>query len=162
MERFSRDGRLIIPVSQRGKAESKGKEDKVRHVVEKAYCPNGCNIVDPDHEIDGVPGLRIKFRRPGMEGEFILSAVEGSLGRIILSGQLEEGKKDDLYCPYCDAMFQKVVNCACKPGADVVAVGLTPNLDFNNSVCFCNVTGCSEGTSTRTHDVIRRLRVQGE
>jgi hypothetical protein len=162
MERFSGDGRLIIPLSVRKGRKSGGNDEKARYVLEEAYCPKGCNIVDPDHEVDGFPGLRIKFRRPGMEGEFILSAVEGSLGRIILSGQLEDGVKDDLYCPHCGVMFEVVVNCTCKPDADVVAVGLTPSLDFNNSVCFCNVTGCGKGTSTRTGDVIRRLGAESE
>jgi len=162
MERFTKNGRLLIPLSQRQRDKSKSDEDKIRYVLEEAYCPNGCNIIDPDHEVDGFPGLRIGFRRPGTEGEFILSAVEGSLEKIVLSGKLEDGVKDDLYCPHCDVMFPKLMNCTCKPDADVVAVGLTPKLDFSNAVCFCNVTGCRNGTSIRSGDAIRRLRLEGE
>ena len=75
MERFSNDGRLIFPLGQRKKGTKEADEKKVRYVVAEAYCPDGCNIIDREHEINGVPGLRIKFKRHGMEGEFVLSAI---------------------------------------------------------------------------------------
>ena len=74
MERFSKDGKLIFPLEQRKKGTKETDEEKVRYVVTKAYCPNGCNIIDKEHTIHGVPGLRMKFKRPSMEGEFVLSA----------------------------------------------------------------------------------------
>ena len=161
MSRFSKDGRLIIPLSKRAKATSKKEEDKVRYVISEAYCPNGCNIIDKYHEINGSPGLRLKFRRPGMEGEFVLSAIEGDFDKIILSGELKNGVKDDLYCPHCDVMLEKLVNCNCNPDADMVVIGLTPQLDFNNAVTFCNVTGCTNGTFVNSGDIIRHIRLKG-
>ncbi|MBL7171025.1 MAG: hypothetical protein ISS46_03430, partial [Candidatus Omnitrophica bacterium] len=112
MERFSKDGRLIVPLGK--KEKDKTKEAKVRYVINEAYCPKGCNIIDKEHEINGFPGLRIKFKRPGMEGEFVLSAIEGDFDKIILSGKLEDRVKDELYCPHCGAMFETLVNCNCK------------------------------------------------
>jgi len=161
MERFSKDGRLIIPLMQRKKYTKQMDEDKVRYVVTEAYCPNGCNIIDNEHKINGVAGLRIKFKRPGMEGEFVLSAIEGDFDKIILSGTLEDGVKDELYCPHCGVMFKKLVNCNCKGDADMVVIGLTPKLDFNNAISFCNVTGCANGTSIRSGDVLRHMRLWG-
>jgi len=161
MERFSKDGRLIIPLMQRKKYTKQMDEDKVRYVVTEAYCPNGCNIIDNEHKINGVAGLRIKFKRPGMEGEFVLSAIEGDFDKIILSGKLEEWLKDELYCPHCGVMFKKLVNCNCKPDADMVVIGLTPKLDFNNAISFCNVTGCANGTSIKSGDVLRHMRLWG-
>ena len=70
MERFSKDGKLIIPLIERKKGTKETDEEKVRYVLTEAYCPNGCSIVDKEHEINGVPGLRFKFKRPGMEGEY--------------------------------------------------------------------------------------------
>jgi len=108
--------------------------------------------------------LRIKFKRPGAEGEFIISAIEGDFDKIILSGKLEDGVKDGLYCPHCGAIFEKLVNCSCSPDADMVVIGLTPKLDFNNAVTFCNVTGCDKGAFVKSGDVItlfleRRVKV---
>lgn len=161
MERFSKDGRLIIPLRQREKGIKKIDEEKVRYVVTEAYCPNGCNIVDTEHTINGAAGLRFRFERPGMSGEFVLSAIEGDFDKIILSGELKDGVKDELYCPHCGVLFKKLVNCDCKPGADMVTIGLTPKLDFNNTISFCNVTGCANGTFIKSGDVLRHVRFRG-
>jgi len=158
MERFSRDGRWIIPLSQRRKKKAPHKEDKVRYVIKAAYCPNGCNIIDKDYEINGYPGLRIKFERPSHKGEFVISAIEGDFKKTILSGELKNGTKDELCCPHCGVLFEKLVNCKCKSGADMIIIGLTPKLDFNNAITFCNVTGCKNGTFVSSGDVIRRIR----
>ena len=161
MERFGKDGRLIIPLGQRKKGTKKTDEEHVRYVVTEAYCPNGCNIIDTEHIINGVPGLRFKFKRPGMEGEFVLSAIEGDFDKVILSGELEDGVKDELHCPHCGIMFKKLITCNCKPDADMVTVGLTPKLDFTNAISFCNVTGCANGTFIKSGDVLRHVRLWG-
>ncbi|MBN2270178.1 MAG: hypothetical protein JXN61_06165 [Sedimentisphaerales bacterium] len=162
MDRFSKDGRMIIPLVQRKKEIERADEDKVRYVVTEAYCPNGCSIIDVEHKINGAAGLRMKFKRPGAEGELVLSAIEGDFEKIILSGELQEGVKDELYCPHCGAMFKKLVNCSCKSDADMVVIGLTPKLDLNNAISFCNVTGCPNGTTIKSGDVIRHLRLWGK
>jgi hypothetical protein len=161
MERFSKNGKMIIPLGQRKKGTKKTEEEKVSYVVTEAYCPNGCNIIDGEHKINDAPGLRIKFKRPGMEGELVLSAFGGDLGKIILSGELADGVKDELYCPHCNVMFKILVNCSCSPDADMVVIGLTPELDFNNAITFCNVTGCPNGTSIKSGDVIQHVQLGG-
>lgn len=158
MKIFDKDGRLLIPITERKSAVRKG-EEKVRYIIDHAYCPNGCSIIDLKHTINGFPGLRIKFKRPGMEGEFIISAIEGDFDKIVLSGELTEGVKDELFCPHCDTLFKKLVNCNCKPDADMVVIGLTPRLDFNDAISFCNVTGCNNGSFIRSGDVIRHIRL---
>lgn len=161
MERFDKDGRLIIPLGQRKSAVEKAAEKGVRYVVEEAYCPNGCSVIDEEHEINGSPGLRMKFGRPGMEGELVLSAIQGDFTKIILSGELENGVRDELYCPHCGVMFSKLVNCNCKADADMVVIGLTPKLDYNNAISFCNVTGCVNGTTISSGEVIRHIQLSG-
>ncbi|MHC4476288.1 MAG: hypothetical protein ACYTEL_11620 [Planctomycetota bacterium] len=161
MERFSKDGKLIIPLGQHKKAAKDADKKEVRYVLTEAYCPNGCNIVDAEHKINGSAGLRLKFERPGMEGELVLSAIQGDFDKIILSGELADGVKDELYCPHCGVMFKKLVSCGCKPDADMVVIGLTPKLDYNNAVSFCNVTGCVNGTTVKSGDVIRHLELWG-
>ncbi|OVE73795.1 hypothetical protein BVX93_00805 [bacterium B13(2017)] len=157
MKQFNNDGKLIIPLSKR--KQLKDNDKNVRYVIKEAYCPKGCNIIDPTHIIHEAAGLRIKYKRADMEGEFILSAIENDFEKIILSGELKHLVKDELYCPHCEVMFQKLVNCNCQPDADMVIIGLTPKLDFNNAISFCNVTGCYNGNIIDSGDVIRHLRL---
>ncbi|MBU1864413.1 MAG: hypothetical protein KKH94_12200 [Candidatus Omnitrophica bacterium] len=157
---FNKDGRLNIPLSKREKNKSSASEDEVRYIVDQAYCPKGCTIIDTAHEINGSPGLKIKFKRPGMEGEFVISALEGDFDKIILSGTLADGVKDELYCPHCGVAFEKLINCNCKTDADMVVIGLTPTLDFNNAISFCNVTGCDNGTFVKSGHVLRHIRLK--
>ena len=156
MGRFTKDGRWIIPLSDKSK---KGEEENVRYLIKEAYCPNGCNIMDEQHKINGAPGLRIKHKRPGAEGEFVISAIEGDFDKIVLSGELADGVKDDLYWPHCGVKFEILVNCNCKPDADMVIIGLTPELDINNAITFCNVTGCGNGSFIKSGEVLRHLRL---
>lgn len=160
MERFNKDGRMIIPLKQREKDKPKADEGKIRYIVGEAYCPKGCNIISKEHKINGHPGLRIKFKRSGAEGEFVISAIEGDFDKIILSGELKDGVKDELYCPHCGTMFMKLINCKCNTDADMVIIGLTPEMDFNNAISFCNVTGCDNGTFVKSGDVLRHVRLK--
>jgi hypothetical protein len=155
MQRFRRDGREIVPIGKRS-----GNVEKVRFVVEHAYCPKGCSIMDIENKINEYPGLRIKFKRPGVEGILVLSAIEGDFEKILVSGELEEGVKDELYCPHCDTPFKKLVSCHCQEEADLVVIGLTPELDFNNAITFCNVTGCDNGTTMSSGEVLRHIRLE--
>ena len=159
MERFTADGRWIIPLSDKTKDKDKKEEEGVRYLIKEAYCPNGCSIIDKEHKINGAPGLRIKYKRSGMEGEFVLSAIEGDFDKIVLSGELEDGVKDDLYCPHCNAKFETLVNCNCNPEAEMVMIGLTPKLDINNAVTFCNVTGCGNGAFIKSGEILRHVRL---
>ena len=161
MERFSKDGRLIIPLSERQKNKFPEDKGKMKYVINEAYCPNGCDIIDKEHKINGFPGLRIRFKRFKVEGEFIISAIEGDFDKIIVSGNLKDGIKDELYCPKCNVMLKKLVQCNCKPDADMVVIGLTSKLDFNNAISFCNVTGCKNGAFVKSGEVIRHIRLEG-
>lgn len=159
MERFTNDGRWIIPFSDRNTRKDKGKEENTRYLINEAYCPNGCNIIDNEYKINGFPGLRIKYKRPGAEGEFVISAIEGDFDKIILSGELADGVKDHLCCSHCDAKFEILVNCNCKQGANMVLIGLTPKLDINNAITFCNVTGCNNGAFIKAGKVLKHVRL---
>lgn len=161
MARFGKDGRLIIPLNEREQRLRNRKqiENKVRYEVTEAYCPNGCNIIDKENLINGFPGLRLKYKREGVEGEFVISAIEGDFDKIILKGELINGVKDELYCPHCGVMFEKLVNCNCSQGAEMVVIGLTPKLNFNEAITFCNVTGCSNGTFIQAGEILRHVRL---
>jgi hypothetical protein len=159
MERFSKNGRLIIPLQV--KKSTSRNIDQVRFIVTNAFCPEGCSLIDKTHKINNYLGLRIKYRRLETEGEFIISAIEGDFQKIVLSGTLENGVKLDLFCPHCDIPLVKLVNCNCRTDADMVIVGLTERLDFNNAITFCNVTGCEKGSFVMAGKVIRHIRLNG-
>ena len=59
MNKYSKNGRLLFPLSQREKIKSEKEENKVKYFIISAYCPRGCNIIDPEYPINGLPGLRI-------------------------------------------------------------------------------------------------------
>ena len=159
MERFTKDGRWIIPLSNRKAEKDKGEEKSIRYLVSEAYCPKGCSIIDEEHKINGSPGLRIGYKRSGVKGEFVISAIEGDFDKTVLSGELIDGVKDDLYCPHCGTKFEMLVNCNCKTDADMVIIGLTPKLDINNAITFCNVTGCGNGAFIKSGEVLRHVRL---
>jgi hypothetical protein len=158
MERFAKNGQQIYPENTFKLDNSK----KITpNIVTEAYCPNGCNLIDNDHIINGYPGIKLKFTRLGMEGELVISAIEGDYEKIILSGTLKDGVKDELYCPHCNSMLKKLVNCYCQTDANMVVIGLTQKLDYNNAITFCNVTGCENSTTIKSGIAIRRVRLQG-
>jgi hypothetical protein len=164
MELFTKNGRLNFPENQfKGFNEKIRSEKKIKpNIVTEAYCPNGCSLIEKDYPINGYPGLRIAFEREGSKGEFVLSAIENDFDKIILSGTLMDGVKDELLCPHCDVMLAKLVNCSCQPEAEMVIIGLTPGLDYNNAITFCNVTGCKNGATIESGKIIRRVRLLGE
>ena len=155
-ERFDSEGRLIIPLSSYKK---KSKIENKRFIVSEVYCANGHNLVDKEHEINGFPGIRLKFSRPGNEGEFVISAIEGDIDKIILSGELEHGKRDELSCPLCGVILPSLVHCECVTKGNLVVLGLTPGLDFNNAITFCDVTGCKNGAFVKSGEIINRMRL---
>lgn len=161
MTRFSNDGKLIIPINDRLIKSNQNEEESILYIVDKAYCPKGCSIIDNKLLISGFPSLRIGFKRPGTQGEFVISAIEGDFNKEVLSGTLVEGERDDLFCPLCGEPFAKLVNCYCKKEGEMVVVGLTPKLDYNNAVTFCNVTGCANGSFIKSGEVLRHDRLKG-
>jgi len=153
---FDNKGRLIMPVTEFKKGKVK---DKERFVFTEVYCVNGHNLIDKSHEINGYPGVRLKFKRKGVKGEFVISAIEDDFDKIILSGKLEKNKQYDLFCPFCNVKLPVLTNCNCQNGAELVVLGLTPELDFNNAITFCNIAGCNNGAFIKSGEAIRHSRL---
>ncbi len=155
---FTKDGRLMIPIRNR-RRRTNVSEDGVRYVVNKAYCPKGCNVVDNDVEVNGLPGLRLAFQNTDGKGELVISAIEGDFDKVVLSGKLTKGQKNTVMCPHCHTPFKKLVNCNCNPNAEMVVLGLTPKLNFNNAITFCNITDCSNGSFIKSGEAILHVRL---
>jgi hypothetical protein len=157
-DRFDTSGRLIMPVTEFKKGKPVGKE---RLVILDAYCINGHNLIDKSHEINGYPGVRLKFKRHQNKGEFVISAIEDDFEKIILSGNLEKNKQYDLFCPFCNVKLSSLTNCNCQHDAELVVLGLTPDLDYNNAVTFCNVIGCHNGSFIKSGEALLHSRLHG-
>ena len=157
-DRFDTKGRLIMPVTEFKKGKAL---DKERLVITDVFCINGHNLIDKSHEINGYPGVRLKFKRPGNKGEFVISAIEDDFEKIILSGKLEKNKQYNLFCPFCNVKLPVLTNCNCQNGAELVVLGLTSELDFNNAVTFCNVVGCDNGAFIKSGEALKHSRLHG-
>lgn len=158
---YTKEGRLMIPITERKNEPLPKNDNDIRYIINEAYCPNGCSIIDKEVKINGYPGLRMKFKRADCEGEFVISAIEGDFEKKIINGTLKNNVKDELFCPHCGVMFKKLVNCNCQPDADMVVIGLTPILDYNEAITFCNVTGCANGSFIKSGEAIRHVRLRG-
>ena len=73
MDRFTKDGRWIVPLTSRISKKDNKDEHNIRYVIDEVYCPNGCSLIDNEHKINNASGIRIRFKRPVTEGEFICS-----------------------------------------------------------------------------------------
>jgi hypothetical protein len=153
---YDSNGRLIVPVSN---FKNEASISRQRFLVTEVYCANGHNLIDAENPINSYPGIRLKFRRAGNEGLFVISALEGEFDKIILSGKLETGLRFDLHCPVCNVRFPVLTTCHCQEQGQLVVLGLTPDLDFNNSIAFCNVAGCDNGIFIKSGIVLRHARL---
>lgn len=151
-KRFNNNGCWIYPNDPTPKT-TKSEPTKQRHIVEAAFCPNGCNLLTADYQFQGVNGIHLKFKGENREGEFVISAVEGDNDELMLFGQRVLGERDDFYCPHCDAALEKLINCHCDEQASMVFIGATPTPDFTKGVTLCNVRGCCDGIVAANKEV---------
>ena len=156
MERFDGQGRLVIPVSRSNRTAD---GETATWVVDQAYCTSGHSLIDTEHAINGYPGIRLAFTHHGSSGVFIISAVAGDFTKKVLSGKLEPEESHDLYCPHCHIPLPVLMPCGCKGKGRLVIIGLSPVLNFNNAITFCDTFGCSNGAFVASGEIIRHARI---
>ncbi len=157
-EIFDKDGRLRIPSPEEWPV-AKG---LIRNAVtvDRAFCPQGHDLVDPERPIGGSPGIRVGFRRPNGEvGEVVLSPTLGCFDKLVLSSRLVEGEALQLFCPVCLAPLPILMECHCTDGAVVNMLYLSRDNDPYHSIAFCNVVGCHNSSLIRAGEVIRAARL---
>ncbi len=142
-ERFNFKGMLKIPTLK--KVTKEIIEEQV--IIKECYCVNGHNLISDEYSLSGHPGIKLEFNCDGSEGKVILSAVIGNYEKNVLSGNWTKGKKVDMCCPECKAQLPVLTSCDCNSEAEFVALGLTPKIDFNNSIALCNIIGCKDSYS---------------
>ncbi len=143
MDRFNLKGMLKIPTLK--KVTKEIVEEQV--VISKCYCVNGHSLITENHYLNGQPGIKLDFKSKSSDGTVILSAVIGDYNKYFLAGDWTKGEKVDMCCPECKASLSVLTSCNCSPEAEFVALGLTPKIDFNNSIALCNIIGCKNSYS---------------
>ncbi len=141
--RFNKLGEMIFPSK---KEKQKVVEDKP-FVIDKCYCVNGHNLIDENHFVNDIPGIRLNYHSMHERGEVVLSAIIGDFDKKVLLGNWKEGNKIIMTCPECNEKLKVLTACDCQNDAEFIAIGLTPKLNFNNSIAICNIIGCKNSHS---------------
>lgn len=179
-KRFDDKGKLIIPeVVKRKKDKQKEsefdipeiiKETRTFYIIKQAFCPNGHNLVDKKHIISGYPSIRLRYKRKdNTKTEIAISAVLGDPQKIILHGNLIFGELVGIHCPICDVKLPILTHY--KPGKgepgfnkneiiDIVALYLTPELDYSKAISFCNKVGVVHSSIKYAHEIISDIYKQ--
>lgn len=148
---FDDKGRLIIPLKTR---DEKRTEDDV--VINAAYCPNGHNLISVHHEIDGEPGIVLRFwgKRSG-EGLLVLSPKLGDTSYRAEQGEVYPDEVLELKCPICGVPLDTLSDCPCLTSATRVMAYLYPRRDPYHAIAFCTVLSCENSAVIRSGEVIR-------
>jgi len=157
-EIFDREGKLRIPDAEMW--------DRVKDQIKKAvtvtevFCPRGHDLIDPEHPVRGLPGIKLRFRRPrGEYGMLILSPTLGCNDKLVLSGKLVEGELLDLSCPVCMVSLPILSDCDCTNKGVVNLLYLTKDNNPYDAIGVCNVVGCPNSSLIRSGDVVRAARL---
>ena len=150
-ETFDETGRLRIPLRPTG--EKKAREDVV---INAAYCPNGHNLVSVHHEIEGKPGIVLRFwgKRSG-EGLLVLSPILGDTAYAVIEGEVDATEVLQLSCPICGVELDTLSDCSCRPEATRVMAYLYPRRDPYHAIAFCTVLSCPNSAVIRSGELIR-------
>ena len=116
--------------------------------VVRVYCPNGHNLLDVCYTINGLAGIVLDFKRAkGQGGKVVLSPTLGCYDKIVLKGELVEGEKVSLFCPFCGQALDTLGNCPVEHGkgkgqGELCLLYLTEDKDPDEVIVICNVAGC--------------------
>jgi len=155
-DRFTDSGMLKIPAAVEEVPDSPERAAEI--TVSDAFCACGESLLDPEHAFDGLPGIKIAFRRPnGEEGLFISSPKINDTSKQILSGKVVQGEKVELFCPECGKAFPILAPCDRCENGDMVLIFRSRESDISNSVSFCNIFGCPNAMLIQSDKVIRAI-----
>ena len=125
-----------------GKFRSITVDDGVTIVVNKAFGPNGDNLVGlSDMQFDGHPAVTLKIRTPdGTEGLVHLSPIHGDRRKEGFT-DIAVGTRLTLLCPVSGQPLPKVGAVDDGSGADYYAVYLTPKLSAGEHLHISDIWG---------------------
>jgi len=100
-------------------------------------CPAcGASLMNEDHQIDGLPAVRLQAKVGPQIGFVYLSQIYGSYKKHFVDVDEEDGLIADFSCPNCDQAFPVEGICECK----APMIGL--QLQVGGMIKFCSRNGC--------------------
>jgi len=151
-EMFDANGRLHIPVNEKGKVrfpKSKLEVSDEKYIIKEAFCPNGHSLIS-DTRINGFGGIHLIFTDLNdlKEVEIIISPVIGERKVMVQKGDVfKDGEIIKALCPICRTELEILFDCEC--GAHVYVFYLDSLLDHNYGQSFCSRIGCSKSSRLR-------------
>lgn len=155
-ELFTDSGRLKIPGQEEHLQTTE--ENRKQLTINGAWCSAGHYLLDEEHPVHNLPGLKLGFIRPNGEyGEFVVSSMLNDTAKIAISGEIVNGEKVQLVCPECREPFPLLALCdRCNTG-EMVLIYCNQNLDVYDSVSFCNLFGCPNAMLIQSDKVVRAI-----
>ena len=113
--------------------EIPSKAIRIRH----AYCPKGCNLMDPEHKINGYPSITVLGKYKGKEGLIHLDPVYGSYTNI-MEIDIPQNEIVQLFCPHCKVSLAEAGHICDECSAPLFAL----SLPHGGTVEACLRNGC--------------------
>lgn len=151
MKIFDKEGLLIIP-------NPEGTEVKpVKKIifVDECYCQNGHSLMNNRASFNGLPGIMLKVKAKDRKGLVALSPIYGDKSKISLDIDLHDKELLELSCPNCDSLLPVYSTCSC--GADLVALFLSKEIDFNNSIGICSRVNCFNSEIKSSSELLNEI-----
>lgn len=151
MKIFNKEGMLIIP-------DPKGAELKpVKKIlfVDECYCQNGHSLMNSRASFNGLPGIMLKVKAKDRKGLVALSPIYGDKSKISLDIDLHDKELIELSCPICDSLLPAYSTCSC--GADLAALFLSKEIDFNNCIGICSRVNCFNSEIKSSSELLNEI-----
>ncbi len=139
MKIFDHKGMMIIPNPDQEIAST-----KEVIVVKELFCPAGHTLINARASFNGHPGILVKVQAPAGRGLVALSPIYGEKVRVALDVDVRPGEIVALRCPTCD--LELPVHSPCSCGGQIIAMFLTPQANFGDSIGVCNRIDCANAT----------------
>jgi hypothetical protein len=160
MERFDKDGRLVVPDAEDVQRElsKHGVHYEGAVHVHQAFCPNGHLLITDDCARFGdLPGIKLLLS--GGPGEDIVYVSPLLNQRQRQGGNaFKLGDRLEVRCPVCGVEMPVLAPCDCQWNGEYVMLGLDEESSTDNAVCFCNIWGCPNGDIRLAGTVISEYR----
>jgi hypothetical protein len=105
--------------------------------IKSAFCPNGHDLMDPEHPMDGFPSIRAIIAAGGHSGQVNLHPRYGNF-ELHSTLELKEGEVYDLHCPHCQTSLRQEEEQCVFCGAPMFALRLSKG----GLVQACTRKGC--------------------
>ncbi len=126
--------------------------------IQHAQCPNGHDLMDPEHKINGYASITVLTKYKDQEGLFHLDPVYGSY-KNVPEINIPQGEIVQFYCPQCHVSLSEAGQTCDKCSAPMFAL----SLPHGGIVEACLRNGCQFHNLKLTdgEELIKRLEDEG-